>query len=763
MNPFQTDGRAGGIDATGTVKGGKLQATPASSPEGHRPAASPIGFPALLGLLGYTDDNPVEHISICYRINETFTADVHSLADGFAMVDLLLEAERDVADVWFGLNPVAGPARSGERGKATDVLRITSLWADLDIKEGSCPDMRTAHAIVSDISRYLGERPGALVQSGHGLHPYWLLDRESAARLSNPEAKQLAARFGRMAKTVAGQHGCDADSVFDLARILRVPGSVNHKHPDAPVPVVGVADAGKPLTIQQASQSLDDFGLLKERTQGVKGARDQSSPRYSRDCLVHRVRKAPEGRRNVTLWGAVKDAGRQGDLDLAMQAALEDAAVLAGLDEAEAARTGKSAADQARSEGHDIDVRSRHQSEPARIDQNGVQAATEAKPRLWPATQLRAAAQPRWLAKNRLPCGAVSLLVGDEGIGKSLFWGLIAAAVTTGKPVPELGIPARDPANVFVVCTEDDWPTTVRPRLEVAGADLTMMSVICTEDDGSGTPVFPRDLHLITEADNSPALVVVDAWLDTVPGSLSVRDPQHARQALHPWREVATVTDAAVLLLTHTNRVSSANPRDRYGATGELRKKARMTLFAQLDGSGQLVVGPEKANTSAPIPASSFIIRSVQHFGVTDDNDGTVPLLTFAGESALTARELIADAYSAGRETGKADDVVAWLAARLADGPRWATDVNAAAASDGFSEHKVRRAKARLSVESVRKDSTGPWFWRLPQHAGVHPDGDQGWVMSCDRVVPSGHPYVGSHMGSTSQDAQTGTEDTNDE
>ena len=168
-----------------------------------------------------------------------------------------------------------------------------------------------------------------------------------------------------------------------------------------------------------------------------------------------------------------------------------------------------------------------------------------------------------------------------------------------------------------MVVTEDDWSTTVRPRLEVAEADLAMVRVICTEDDGSGAPVFPRDLHLITEADPVPDLVVVDAWLDTVPSNLSVKDPQQARQALHPWKELATTTEAAVLLLTHTNRVASANARDRYGATGELRKKARMTLYAQRDANGHLVVGPEKANGASPVVASSFSIKGVHYFSPT--------------------------------------------------------------------------------------------------------------------------------------------------
>jgi hypothetical protein len=345
----------------------------------------------------------------------------------------------------------------------------------------------------------------------------------------------------------------------------------------------------------------------------------------------------------------------------------------------------------------------------------------EGMPRLWKAADLKPGAQPRWLAKNRLLRAAINLLIGDEGIGKSLLWVWLVAAITTGKPLPAFGIPARAPLHVILVCTEDDWTTTVEPRLEVAGADLDMISVICTDDDGSGAPIFPRDLFLITEAHPAPALVVVDAWLDTVPAALSVRDPQQARQTLHPWKELGTVTDAAVLLLCHTNRVASANARDRYGATIELRKKARLTLFAQTDEDGNLTVGPEKANTAATVAASKFTITAIQHFPPTDDHDGTVPLLTYLGESTQTAREQLADNYAADHDAGSSDDAVAWLAAVLAGGPRWSADVHGAREEAGISEKKLKSAKKRLNVASERTDSDGPWFMRLPQHVGQIP------------------------------------------
>ncbi len=203
-------------------------------------------------------------------------------------------------------------------------------------------------------------------------------------------------------------------------------------------------------------------------------------------------------------------------------------------------------------------------------DKGKGQETDDRNVRLFRARDLTAAEQPRWLAKGGIPRASVSLLVGDEGIGKSLLWVWVAAAVTTGKPLPEFGIPAREPGRVRLVITEDVWSQTVLPRLEVAGADLDMVDVICEDEDGSGAPVFPDDMEYVT-AEPRPVLVVVDAWLDTVPAKLSVRDPQQARQALHPWKEAATTTDAAVLLLTHTNawpRPTPATSTERPGNFG---------------------------------------------------------------------------------------------------------------------------------------------------------------------------------------------------
>lgn len=336
-------------------------------------------------------------------------------------------------------------------------------------------------------------------------------------------------------------------------------------------------------------------------------------------------------------------------------------------------------------------------------------------PQVWRAVDLQPAQQPRWLARGRLPRAATSLLVGDEGIGKSLLWVWIVAAVTTGRPLPEFGIPAREPADVCIVVTEDDWTTTVLPRLTVAGADIQRVSVICENDDGTGSPEFPRDLDLILDHDPAPALVVVDAWLDTVPGSIDVQKPQGARKALAGWPDVATRTDAAVLLLAHTNRSTSSRARDRYGVTGELRKKARLTLYAQRDEeTGNLVVGPEKANTTGRMPASEFVIESVQHFEPTEDNDGTVGALRYVGDSALTAAEHIAatadDEDGAGRTEAEQ-----WLESYLRMNPGIESrTAKAEGKKAGIPERTLGRARQKLGVQIGYVGAPPISTWTLP-------------------------------------------------
>lgn len=378
-------------------------------------------------------------------------------------------------------------------------------------------------------------------------------------------------------------------------------------------------------------------------------------------------------------------------------------------------------------------------------------------PRVWKASELTGTRQSSWLAARRIPKRAVTILVGDEGIGKSLFWVWVAAAVTTGSALPEFGIPARKPGIVLLVITEDEWAEAVRPRLEVAGADLDNIRVICTEEDGSGSPVFPRDMHLVRRS--RAALVVVDAFLDTVASNLNMKDPQQARLALHPWKEAATTTGAAMMLLTHTNRADSKNARDRYGITGELRKKARMTLYAQLDEDDNLVIGPEKSNITGKLPATAFGIEPVNFFPPNDEHDGTVPKLVYRGESTLSAREHIEANFDSAHGEDREDrsEAEVWLEDYLTENP----GIESKKAKDdarkaGISERTLKRAAKAIGVVSRSEGFPRTTRWDL--HSGASQATGDAHVPEGGPTGPTGEKpsTTGFENGPTAQSGQSG-------
>ena len=90
-----------------------------------------------------------------------------------------------------------------------------------------------------------------------------------------------------------------------------------------------------------------------------------------------------------------------------------------------------------------------------------------------------------WVWEGLVPVGAVTMVTGEPGIGKSLVAMHVAARVTRGirmSPVtPEAGSSAEsaedetEPMGVIVLSSVDRHDDTVLPRLIAAGADPSLV------------------------------------------------------------------------------------------------------------------------------------------------------------------------------------------------------------------------------------------------------------------------------------------------
>ena len=176
-------------------------------------------------------------------------------------------------DSYFALGTLAEP---GNR-EADNVIWMRSFFLDLDCGDDKARDgkgypTQTAalYALKVFCQKHQLPKP-VLVSSGYGIHAYWPLE-EGVAR---DEWVLLAERFKKMCRA----HGLKFDPVVpaDCARVLRVPGTLNHKT-DTPrsVTLLGSWLAQYPLVQIQASieQYAEEFDPMPKKASTNRFAGD---------------------------------------------------------------------------------------------------------------------------------------------------------------------------------------------------------------------------------------------------------------------------------------------------------------------------------------------------------------------------------------------------------------------------------------------------------------------------------------------------------
>lgn len=136
------------------------------------------------------------------------------------------------ADIYFALASFKQPkiydeAKGYEKSyrHQENVASLKSLWLDIDFK-----NYDSVKACADDVARFLADfpKPTFIVNSGGGLHLYWVFEEPISLTQWTPLAQGLAAIA--KAKKLRADYGV----TIDAARVLRLPGSVNHKYDDKP-------------------------------------------------------------------------------------------------------------------------------------------------------------------------------------------------------------------------------------------------------------------------------------------------------------------------------------------------------------------------------------------------------------------------------------------------------------------------------------------------------------------------------------------------
>lgn len=200
------------------------------------PTTNPAAIRAWLGILHDTSPGLI-HISSTGNWNGRRFADLDQAADHAAALDAT-----GPAGVYVRMTTLKPDTPDRGRGSAADSAALPALWADLDIAgpghktaKPLPPDEASARSIITEAGL---PDPSVWVHSGGGLYPIWLLDQPWQLDDDDlADAEAMSAGWQQVIGAAAERLGWTADlSGKDLARVLRLPGTVNRKVPYAPTP-----------------------------------------------------------------------------------------------------------------------------------------------------------------------------------------------------------------------------------------------------------------------------------------------------------------------------------------------------------------------------------------------------------------------------------------------------------------------------------------------------------------------------------------------
>ena len=216
-------------------------------------------------------------------------------------------------NVYMGVLPRMRKAPPGKGGLDKDVQDAAWFWCDVDRGDGTDDEML-------QFLEHLRSRmpcPRMIAFSGSGVHLYWRLPFPLS--LAEEEARDVATSLLRRIPLAVGigPNGIHADkSCQNFSRILRLPQTLNHKHPPA-APVFGATTpACDMLTLEEWDKVLPWLPLPAHKTRSRMKVADLSAmgAGVPVGILAWAETGYPEGSRHQDLVGAAAWLRRSTDL-----------------------------------------------------------------------------------------------------------------------------------------------------------------------------------------------------------------------------------------------------------------------------------------------------------------------------------------------------------------------------------------------------------------------------------------------------------------
>lgn len=442
-----------------------------------------------------------------------------------------IEHAAESYDIYVSVATHVEPQTGKSRGSTKTVQSIAGFWADLDIgtdghKAATFPNPKDEAEALSILDGL--PEPTAVIHSGGGLQAWWFFD-EPWVFNDATEAASASDAWQRLLVERAEAKGLHVDSVGDLPRILRVPGTANHKlaapRPvelrtgDGPAhPVVELSALGPVRTASDALRAPDALGSPLGSWADILTPHGwtEVGVRVTDGATLWRRPDKTEGHSAVTdPYGVpvLVNFSSSSDLPTGPGQKLSKFKVWAHLNFNGDEKAAKAAL--------------------ARITKDSPIKLKEIADRFnerrfdWTRVFTEVDPDPEWLVEPLVERGRQVAFFSEAKAGKSLVWLEIAAALVRGLPV--LGNPPRKPITVVYIDQENTKRDVVE-RLTHMGHDgnglerllyysFPDLSYLDTETGG-------RELYAVARVADAD-LVILDTLSRVVEGDENENDTYH--------------------------------------------------------------------------------------------------------------------------------------------------------------------------------------------------------------------------------------------
>ncbi|GLV27613.1 hypothetical protein TomTYG75_01400 [Sphingobium sp. TomTYG75] len=229
-----------------------------------------------------------------------------------------------------------------------------------------------------------------------------------------------------------------------------------------------------------------------------------------------------------------------------------------------------------------------------------------------------------------LPQGALTIMDGDPGMGKSLVTAQLGAMVTKGSEFANGQRSGK--GRVLYLSPEDEPDRILRPRLEAHGADVSkirFMNAPFLMDD-FGIEVFRRELIA-----HPAALAIIDPLSAFIPSSVDIYRANESRGFMRPLAMLARDLNMSILVVRHMRKASAESAIQAGQGSMDFIASVRsgLVVMGHPADPETRVFAQSKANYSRKGPSITFEV-------VGFDQD-SVPKIQWNGEIPQTADQLV--------------------------------------------------------------------------------------------------------------------------